>query len=303
MKTRRAMSLNNSEPSPGRAASLKTPQLTRAILEKEIQQLPALPAIVSEVLALFDRGGVDLVVLMQKIGQDPALAARVLRVVNSPFYGFSRHIGSLKDAGMMLGVHTLRNIVTAVGIMSHFPPGGDVGFDRLSFWQHAIDTGVAAKVLAGHCGLDGETAFTAGLLHDIGKLVMAAYFPADFEQVLTTRDERDCPLREAEQAVLGFDHGLVGAKVAQQWKLPVAIIEAIQHHHAPDAVTDTPFAALVHIADILCCGPEIANGGDSPIPGLDICAMARLSLEWEALSGCLPEIEALNADASLLVEN
>ncbi|GMQ88666.1 MAG: HDOD domain-containing protein [Gammaproteobacteria bacterium] len=291
--------------SAGTGSAMKpqsSPQLTRATLEKEIQQLPSLSVIVTEVLALIDRGDVELAVLMQKIGQDQALAMRVLRVVNSPFYGFSRHIGSLKDAGMMLGVHTLRNIVMAAGIMGHFPSREDQSFDRLSFWQHAIGTGVAAKVLASHCGLDEDSAFTAGLLHDIGKLVMAVYFPLDFDQVLAWRDKQDCLLKEAEQKVLGFDHTLVGARVTQKWKLPVAIIEAIQHHHCPDSAADIPFASLVHIADILCRGLEIGHGGDTLIPVLDVAAMQRLGLGWEQLRASLPEIEALNASANLMAE-
>ena len=283
-------------------AQPQTRQLTRASLDKEIQQLPSLSTIVMEVLQLLDQGDVDLPALMKKIGQDQALAARVLRVVNSPFYGFPSHIGSLKDAGMMLGVHSLRNIVTAASIMGHFPPGDDESFNRLSFWQHSIGTGVAAKVLARQCGLDQEVAFTAGLLHDIGKLVMAVYFPADFAQVLAWRDEQDCLLKDAEQAVLGFDHTLVGIRVAKKWKLPELIMAAIYYHHKPASKPDAPFAALAHVADILCRGLEIGNGGDSLIPKLDAQVMQRLGLEWGVVRACLPEIEALNANANLLVD-
>jgi putative nucleotidyltransferase with HDIG domain len=286
----------------GKVASPKRVQLTRATLDKEIQELPSLSVIVTEVLELSERDDTELAVVMQKIGQDQALAARVLRVVNSPFYGSSRHIGSLRDAGMMLGVHTLRNIVMAAGIMGHFPPGKDESFDRLSFWQHAIGVGVATKVLASHCGLDGETAFTAGLLHDIGKLVMAVYFPDDFDQVLAWRDEQDCLLRDAEQAVLGFDHTLVGAKAARKWKLPEVIIDAIFHHHAPGSAADSSLATLVHVADILCRGLEIGHGGDTLIPVLDVEAMQRLGLNWEQLRVALPEIEALNVGANLMAE-
>ncbi len=291
-----------SDPRGATDAQPQTLQLTRESLDKEIQQLPSLSTIVMEVLRLLDQGDVDLPALMKKIGQDQSLAARVLRVVNSPFYGFPARIGSLKDAGMMLGVHSLRNIVTAAGIMGHFPPGKDESFGRLSFWQHAIGTGVAANVLARHCGLDQEVAFTAGLLHDIGKLVMTVYFPADFAQVLAWRDAQDCLLRDAEQAVLGFDHTLVGVKVAKKWKLPELIMAAIHYHHKPASKPDAPFAALAHVADILCRGLEIGNGGDSLIPALDIRAMERLGLEWDELSHCLPEVEALNANANLLAE-
>lgn len=277
-------------------------QLTRKSLDKELQQLPSLSTIVMEVLQLLDQGDVDLPALMKTIGQDQALAARVLRVVNSPFYGFPNHIGSLKDAGMMLGVHSLRNIVTAAGIMGHFPLGKDESFSRLSFWQHSIGTGVAAKVLARQCGLDQEVAFTAGLLHDIGKLVMAVYFPADFARVLAWRDEQDCLLKDAEKAVLDFDHTLVGVKVAKKWKLPELITTAIHHHHTPASKPDAPLVALVHVADVLCRGLEIGNGGDSLIPKLDAQVMQHLGLEWEAVRACLPEVESLNANANLLAD-
>ncbi len=251
---------------------------------------------------MIEKGNVDLTVLMNKIGQDQALAARVLKVANSPFYGFSRNIASLKDAGIMLGIHTLQHIVTAAGIIGHFSTERNLNFSHAAFWQHSIGTGICAKVLARHSALDQETAFTAGLLHDIGKLVLAVHFPNDFLRILEYRDEHDCLLKDAEKAVLDFDHSIIGAKITEHWKLPDLIISSIRYHHTPDAESVLPLAGLVHIADIICRGMEIGNGGDTLIPVISSGVMEDLGLDWDAVKNSLPEIEKLNASANVLVE-
>ena len=269
-------------------------------LDREVRELPSLSAVVSQLLTLLQRDDVAMVELMEEIGRDQGLAARILRIANSPFYGLSSHIGSLTDAGAMLGVHTLSNIVTAAGIMGQFPATADESFDRLSFWKHAIGVGICARVLARHGGLDPEVAFTSGLLHDIGKLVMATYFETDFSHVLSCRDEHDCLLREAEQTVLGFDHTVIGARVARHWKLPEPVINAIQHHHAIMDIAN-PLSELVHVADILCRALDIGHGGDDLIPVLNMAAMKRLGLKWALLADCLGEVESLNSFSDLLI--
>ncbi len=268
-------------------------------LDREVRELPSLSVVVSQLLSLLQRDDVAMSELMEAIGRDQGLAARILRIANSPFYGLSSHIASLKDAGAMLGVHTLYNIVTAAGIMGQFPHTQDKNFDRLSFWKHAIGVGICAQVLARHGGLDAEVAFTSGLLHDIGKLVMAAYFKADFSYVLAYRDEHDCLLKDAEQAVLGFAHTVIGARVARHWKLPEPVINAIKHHHTLMDVV-SPLSELVHVADILCRALDIGHGGDDLIPVLNMAAMKRLGLDWILLADCLGEIENLNSFSDLL---
>ncbi|HEB55983.1 MAG TPA: HDOD domain-containing protein [Gammaproteobacteria bacterium] len=269
-------------------------------LDREVRELPSLSVVVSQLLTLLQRDDVAMVELMEAIGRDQGLAVRILRIANSPFYGLSTHIASLNDAGAMLGVHTLYSIVTAAGIMGQFPPTEDQSFDRLSFWKHAIGVGVCAQVLARHGGLDVEVAFTSGLLHDIGKLVMAAYFESDFSQVLAYRDQHDCLLRDAEQAVLGFDHTVIGARVARHWKLPEPVTNAIKHHHTLLSVV-SPLSELVHVADILCRALDIGHGGDDLIPVLNMAAMKRLGLDWMLLANCLDEIEKLNRFSDLLI--
>jgi putative nucleotidyltransferase with HDIG domain len=202
----------------------------------------------------------------------------------------------------MLGVHTLKDIVTSVGIIGHFSSKLKNGFNHTLFWQHAIGTGITARVLARSCDIDQDVAFTAGLLHDIGKLVLDVHFPDEFACVLARRDSDNCLLREAETLVLGFDHTVVGAKVAQQWKLPAAIQEVILYHHDYEQLRSKPLVNLIHISDIVCRGLEIGNGGDSLIPALEPEALDRLGLDWNILQAYLPQIEEMNASANLLFE-
>lgn len=270
-------------------------------LDREIErQLPALPAAVMEVLDLIDRGDVNLAALEQRISRDQTLAARILRLANSPFYGCSQQVASIRQACVVLGIHTIRNVVTAVGVLGRFPPVADAHFNRFALWQHAIGTGVAARALARHCGRDQEAAFTAGLLHDIGKLVLDVCFPEPFAEALRRCEEEGGLLREAEAAVFGFDHAVVGGRVARRWRLPATIADAIELHHAPDRAHASPLADLVHVADIVCRGLEIGSGGDDLIPAVVPGALQRLGYTWESIGTYLAEIEALNAASNLL---
>lgn len=277
---------------------MSLPSLTE--VEAAIGQLPALPTIIMEVLRVIDSGAAEMMVLDRLISNDQGLASRILRIANSPFYGMSTHIDTIKDACVLLGVHTLRHLTLACGVISRFPPGKDGGFDRLQLWRHAVGVGIAARVLATRCHLDADQAFTAGLLHDIGKLALDTCFPAQYAQVLKYRDSADCSLRAAELAVLGFDHSSVGVALGVRWHLPAGICAAIGGHHSPDRDPALPLTDLVHIADLVCRGLEIGNGGDSLMPPMSESALQRLGLSWEMLAAAFPEIERMNAASNLL---
>lgn len=276
--------------------------LTLEQLDQKIQKIPSLPRVVTKILNMIDQGDFNVGDLGKVISQDPGIAARTLHIANSPFYGVPGEVGSINEACVLLGVHTIRSIVLANGIINAFPIDNVGKFDRFEFWRHAAGTGVASRVLAKHHGYDEWLAFTAGLLHDIGKLVQDVYFHEVFEQVLQYREAEDCLLREAEISLLGFDHTLIGAKLARYWDLPRELELAVARHHCPDEEPASCIIDLVHLADILCRGLGIGDGGDPLIPPIAEGTMRRLGLAWEKLPFYLAEIEELNNLENIFLE-
>lgn len=276
-------------------------ELTPERIMQKVRQLPSLSLALMEVLHSFDNEGVDVATLVGKISRDQGLVARVLRVANSAFYGLPSRVGSIGEAVVVLGFHNIRSLVMAAGIINQFPPGGGKSFDRMEFWRHAIGTGVCARVLAARLGQDREVAFSAGLLHDVGKLVLDACFHEDFERVLACRAAHDCAMLEAERAALGTTHAAIGFEVARQWKFPPAIQRAIRDHHQPDGGDTSVLTDMAHLANVLCHALEIGNAGYDCVPPLSAGAWERLGLAWADMGEMLHEIERVNASVNLLV--
>jgi len=270
-------------------------------LEQELQSLPPLPEAVQEVMALFSRDEVTFAMLEEKICKDPALTVRVLAVANSPFYGFGGRITSLKQACMILGLPTTRNIVTSLGVMDKLKGGGGSGLDIAALWHHSAATGAVAKVLSKSAGIVEGEAFAAGLLHDIGKLVLDIHYGDTYREVVNASRERECSLRDAEQEMLGFDHAVVGARVAAHWKLPDTIVQAIEFHHNPKGSPEPGLAAVVCVADSVARRLQIGNCGDSHVPEIGLDIMEQLHIDSDELERLFPEevVDDLQSAASL----
>ncbi len=276
-------------------------ELTLEQVAQRVRQLPSLPQVVAEVLHSFDNENIDVATLVAEISRDQGLAARVLRVANSAFYGLPSRIGSINEAVVVLGFHNVRSLVVAAGIINQFPPAEGKVFDRTEFWRHAIGTGVCAKVLAARLGNDSEAAFTAGLLHDIGVLVLDAYFHEDFERALGYCLEQECTFSQAEAAVLGLGHAAIGFEVARQWKFPLPIQQAIRDHHLPDDGSPAVLTDEVHLANVLCHVLEIGRVSNNLAPQLSEGAWSRLGLDWGGMPAIFRDIERLNGSVNLLL--
>ncbi len=225
----------------------------------EIQQkvertpnLPSLPAVVTKIIAAVDDPRSSIARLNELISQEPALAARMLRLANSAYFGRRNGMVSLPQCALVLGFNTIRSLALSASVHRMIAAAGTRSFQPQEFWRHSLGVGVGGRLLARAAGRDAEAAMSAGLVHDIGKLVLDVVAPAEYEQAQAAAREGQPPA-EAERAALGADHGEVGGWLAVKWKLPEAVTAAIAHHHGPPAAPaeHRPLVCLVALADAL----------------------------------------------------
>ncbi|MHB9117426.1 MAG: HDOD domain-containing protein [Burkholderiales bacterium] len=269
-------------------------------LIQDVQQIPPLSGMAVDLLASLDRDDVDVASVVQKISLDQGLTARVLRVANSSFYGLSGTVGSVSEALVVLGLHNVHSLLMAsIWLSNQLPLAQEErGLDRHAFWQHGIGTAVCAQVLAQ--GRNQKWAFTAGLLHDIGKWLLDVYRHKDFAMVLTRSAAENIPLCEAERSTLGFDHARAGYELAKHWKLPAALQQAIRDHHRPEH-EPSELTDLVHVANVLSHALDFGNADYDGVPPLSSAAWTRLGLDWETMPVRMAEIESQYAAMCQLI--
>jgi putative nucleotidyltransferase with HDIG domain len=281
--------LSHPESAPHAAAMTACEPLQKSSL---LRDLPALPAAVLELLDMLGSEDIETAVLVSKIALDPALTAKTLRLANSSFYGISRHVGSVGDATTVLGLRTVRAVVTAAAMSGSFAPPDCAGFDFKAFWRHAVGVAAGAKLVACAAGVEADAAFTAGLLHDIGRLVLASAFAPRFERTLIYACECGVEPLAAERALLGTDHAAVGAIVTEHWRFPACIVEAIGQHHAPPASgCGARLAHVVGVADRLVQAIESGGAGWDELPAEAQQAWVAIGLANEAWAPLLAETE------------
>lgn len=273
-----------------------------AELLAQADRLPSLPLAVQEIIRSFDNDQLDAATLANKISQDTPLAAKTLKLANSPFYGLSGDINSIQEAVMVLGFGTVRTLAVSAGIIGRFQLPADSGFDAPAFWQHNLNTAVFSRALAKLLKRDSEIAFAAGLLHDIGKLVIAFCRPAEFAEILAHQQQTGCASLEAERAVLGMDHAEIGAETAKKWHFPIQIQTAIRHHHAPDIEPTAWLTDVIHIADAgALCLEEGACTEQDFMARVSPGSWRRPGLYWNKLEASLPTIRQLQENAKPLL--
>lgn len=269
-----------------------------------LHRLPSLPNIVSELIIALNQEGVSIGALAQGIEKDQALSARALRVANSPFYGLRQPIASINDAIVVLGFRAVSSLVMTAALTDLFKMPYMSWFDQATFWRHSLGTAVCARKLARIAGLEPETGFTAGLLHDIGRLLLVMTSPKQYEAANAYRNEEDCSLTEAERHVLGITHAEAGEALAKHWHFAPVIRDAVACHHAPPPAGKATITDLTHVSNILAHALDIERAPRSRVDTIDPDAWARLNLDWSKLRGLLPEIEhEFESYDSLLPQN
>jgi putative nucleotidyltransferase with HDIG domain len=257
-----------------------------------LDDLPALPAAVLALLRSVDDEDIDLPVLAEKVSHDPALTAKTLRLANSSLYGLQVKVGTVQQAITYLGFGATRSLIKAVAVTRCFGARSCAGFNHAAFWRHAIASAICAKALARQVRFHQDYAFTAGLLHDIGRLVLVSCFPRHYEAVLAWRARHDTVLLEAERAVLGIDHVEAGLALAEHWQFSDTLRLAIGGHHAPEQAGASFLATIVHVADAIAHALDLAQVDEELVPPLSEAAWNALRLDDAVCHQLFREVES-----------
>jgi putative nucleotidyltransferase with HDIG domain len=276
-------------------------RLNLDMVAEGIGQLPSLPAVVHQLLGTIDNEHADIEDLAKKIGQDQALVAKLLRVANSSFYGMQGKVASVQDALVVLGFRNMRTLVLAAALTGSLPKSQSAWFDEQLFWKHSLGVALAAKAFAGNVGINPDHAFTAGLLHDIGRLVLVTCFPEEYRVVVEATAGSDEFAVVVEASKLGVDHAAVGACLAERWKFVPTVSDAVRYHHQQSRPEAPLLVALVHVADVTAHALNLSGEADALVPPPDGVAWNRLGLGWVEYKRRLAEIEVQHQAALLLL--
>lgn len=262
----------------------------------EAKNLPALPAAVTEINRLMKDPNSSTEQIAKVMERDQALAAKVLKMVNSPIYGFPGRISSIKHALVLLGVNVIRGIIISSAVFD------SMNKSMLGLWEHSVACSLASLEVAKASGLEHPEEYSVmGLLHDIGKMVFSMQIPEAKQEVDKLVKTNDVLFRDAEKELLGFGHEKINGWLCEHWNLPLNLKESMIFHHAPDQAKFHPEAAsVVHIADFMARLFEQGSGGDDNVPPLDARALRILGLNHTAIEGIVDELIGLYSDAANL---
>lgn len=278
-----------------------TTRLSAAEVAAVVRDLPALPEIVTSLVDAIGRETVSIDQLTARLSRDQGLSAKVLRLANSSFYGFQGRVASVRKALVVLGVSALRSVVTVAGIVGSFPT---LPRDHpiAGIWRHAFATASCARAIAVTQRLDAEAAFTAGLIHDLGRLVLVMHCSHAYDPVLRTGPSHGRCLAEVERDLLGVDHAEVGAALALRWRLPDEVAIAVRDHHQPLPGDIVSLADVVQVADAIVHALDAEAGVDECVPLLESPAWDRLALSRDRLCALLDLAETAWREADTLSE-
>jgi HD-like signal output (HDOD) protein len=251
---------------------------------EQVGELPTLPHVVQKLASMIGRPNVSAEEIGSLIEKDQVLSAKVLRLANSPFYGFPSRIASVAHAVVVLGLNVVKGLTlcaTAFDMMKN------AGMNEL--WRHSLGVAITAHILGAKAAMKNpEEVFVAGLLHDIGKVVLYVKWPDVGRQITDASRESSGSLMESEQELFGVTHADVGGWLATAWHLPSSLREPILYHHKPAAAQEAKLqTAIVHIADVLVKGLACGNPGDDLVPPLSRQAWDLAGLDEQSLTQCL----------------
>ncbi len=274
-------------------------KLTLEEIIKRVEDLPALPTVVSEIMELTEDPDSTIQDIEDSIMKDQSLTTRVLRLANSAYYGYPRRISTIKEASVLLGFQAIRSIALTAsvnGLLMKEVPG--YGLEENQLWRQSQSCAIISRYIAKKVRFAKvDQAYVAGLLRDIGKIIVSHYLTDSFKQIMDLVKNENMSFLEAEESVLGFHHGQVGAEVAKKWNLPEDLVEAIAYHHNPEKATINPkLTAIIHMADAIVMMMGIGLGVDGLIYNLSEEAVNILGIDGPILEQLMSDVSDLLLD-------
>lgn len=252
-----------------------------------VKDLPTLPGVLEEVAVLVQDPNTSTDQISKAISRDQVLSAKVLKMVNSPIYGFPGRIGSVQHALVLLGFNVIKGIIISTSVF-------DVMNENMKgLWEHSLGCALASSAIARAIGCkDPEEYAVAGLLHDIGKVVAAVQLPDSRAAIDALVREKDLSYRKAEAEVLGFAHDRINLWLCTYWNLPPNLKEGLSYHHRPMSASLYPkVAQVVHVADFLARLYGVGSGGDDQVSVLDEGVLEALEITPEVLYRIMDDLE------------
>lgn len=273
-------------------------------LVRRVDELPIFSQTINRIIVLADDPKTEIRDIGNEIMKDQGLTATLLRMANSPIYGVSRRINTVAEAAVLLGYKAIKNIAYASVVnkfVSRELPGYGLGREEL--WKQSQICAVTARLVAKKVKYNKpDAAYTAGLLCDIGKVILDYYLRAEYQTIVDRVKDENKTFLEVEQEVLGFDHGQVGAKIAEKWKLSEELVEAIACHHSPEnAVIDPKMTAITHISNGILMMMGLHLGIDGLAYNISSNAMELLKLNEEMLYKIMSEVADISTNENTYI--
>lgn len=275
-----------------------SPQIVMEQMVRDVSTIHSLPMFYSQLSEAIDHPRSSIADIAKIISEDLGLTARILKLANSPLFGCYSKIETITQAVTIIGVLQVRDLALALSVMDVFAGIPESMVNMEQFWRHSLAAGLAARLLAtSQREASLERFFVAGILHDIGRLVMYIRVPEISLELLERCRSTGELLHRAERDRFGFDHADVGGALLRRWKIPARVAEPVERHHQSKKAEQYPReASILHFADILAHALQIGNSGEPLVPQLDHAVWERLSISTHFLPTLVQQVDATYSD-------
>ncbi len=259
-----------------------------------IDDLPVLPEIILKINEVLQNSEVNVDEIAEIIEKDSSLSTKVLRLANSSYYGLASQVDSISRAIIVLGFNTICNVATSVGVSAIFKEQyKNIGIDLAGLWLHTLGCAVASKVIISVKNAnDAEKAFVCGILHDIGKIIIAKVFPTEQRKIFDALIKSKKTICEVEEEIIGTNHAKVGFAIGKKWKFPDYILDVIRFHHNPSLSTVAPdVASAVHLGNAISKALSLGVSTDSRVSIINPFLWEQLYIKEETIPLLIKDVQ------------